>query len=514
MTTFTLSARRGLQLVVAALAIVLAGAFTLGLAQSSGGTLTAAWANPVGLDPHKTSAYYSYQTLQQVLETLVDFDDDQNLVPRLAESWSVSDDGLVWTFNLRDDVKFSNGRDFTAADVKYTYDRMLDPETASGNAWRLGAVQSIDVVDDYTVTFTLGSPNTGFLGKLASGSPVGIIAREAVEDGTIDTAPVGTGPFVIADYQPGTLVLLERNEYYWGTDESGTQLPYLDTVELRIIPDDSVKRSALVSGDVDWSISVPPQSLGELEARDDVVVDRSAAPAYWYIGVNTEREPLDDVRVRQAISYALDRGQVTEAATFGTGVPTQDPIPSVSAWAFDYAPYEQDLDKARELLEAAGVGNGFEMQIMPTTEYEESIRAAQVIQAQLAPLGIRATLDTREWADWLDTQGQGNYDTFVCSWNVLLDPDDFFYAQHKTGEVFNFTGYSNPTVDELLEEGRMAEDFDTRYEIYREVNQEIVDDAVYIYLYNPGNIQAYRSNVNGYTARGDQTIRFVDTWLD
>ena len=484
-------------------------------AQERGGTLTAAWAqNPVGLDPHATSAYSSYQVLQNVLDTLVDFDDDQNLVPALATSWSVDDDGLVWTFELRDDVKFSNGRDFTAADVKYTYDRMLDPETASGNAWRLGAVESIEVVDDHTVTITLGSPNTGFLGKLASGSPVGIIARESVEDGSIDTAPIGTGPFVITDYQPGTRVMLERNEVHWRTDADGTQLPYLDAVELRIISDDSVRRSALVTGDVDWVISVPPQSLPELEARDDVIVDRSAAPAYWYIGVNTEREPLNDVRVRQAISYALDRGQITEAATFGTGVATQDPIPSVSAWAFDYAPYDQDLEQARALLAEAGVESGFEMTIMPTTEYEESIRAAQVIQAQLAPLGISVSLDTREWADWLDTQGQGNYDTFVCSWNVLLDPDDFYYAQHKTGEVFNFTGYSNPAVDELLEAGRVAEGFDTRYEIYEQINQEIVDDAPYIYLYNPGNIQAYRPNVEGYTARGDQTIRFVRTWLD
>ncbi len=483
-------------------------------AQTRGGTLVAAWANPVGLDPHATSAYYSYQTLQQVLETLVDFDNEQNMVPKLAESWTVSDDGLTYTFNLRSDVQFSNGRGFTADDVKYTYDRLLDPDTASGNAWRLGAIDSIEVVDDYTVVFNLNTVNTGFLGKLASGSPVGIIARESVEDGTIDTAPVGTGPFKITDYQPGTVVMLERNEFYWGTDANGTQLPYLDALELRIIPDDSVKRSALVSGDVDWTITVPPQALAELDARDDVVVDRSAAPAYWYIGVNTERAPLDDVRVRQAISYAIDRGQITEAATFGTGVPTQDPIPSVSAWAFDYAPYEQNLAQAQALLEEAGVADGFDMLIMPTTEYEESIRAAQVIQAQLAPLGINVTLDTREWADWLDTQGQGNYDTFVCSWNVLLDPDDFFYAQHKTGEVFNFTGYTNPTVDDLLDRGRQETEFADRYAIYEQINREIVNDAVYIYLYNPGNIQAYAANVNGYTARGDQTIRFVSTYLD
>lgn len=486
-----------------------------GLAQQRGGTLVAAWAqDPVGLDPHITSAYSSFQILENVLDTLVELDAEQNVVPSLATSWSVDADGTVWTFELRDDVVFHNGRPFTADDVVYTYERMLDPETGSGNAYKIAGLTEIEAVDDHTVRMTLDAPNAAFLGHLAIDKSVGIIARESVEDGTINTAPIGTGPFVIADYQPGTQVLLERNEDYWKTDADGNPLPYLDAIEIRIMTDETVRRSALVSGDIHWSISVPAQSIEELESRDDVVVDSTSAPAYWYIGVNTEVEPLNDVRVRQAISYAIDRGQITEAATFGTGVPTQDPIPSVSAWAFDYAPYEQDLERARELLAEAGVADGFEMTVMPTTQYEESIRIAQVLQAQLAPLGISVNIDTREWADWLETQGAGEYDTYVCSWNALIDPDDFYYAQHKTGEVFNFTGYSNPTVDELLVRGRRTEGFAERYAVYEQVNREIVNDAPYIYLYNPGNVQAYRPVVEGYQARGDQAIRFVSTWLD
>lgn len=486
-----------------------------GLAQQRGGTLVAAWAqDPVGLDPHITSAYSSFQILENVLDTLVELDAEQNVAPSLATSWSSSADGTEWTFELRDDVVFHNGRPFTADDVVYTYERMLDPETGSGNAYKIAGLTEIEAIDDHTVKMTLEAPNAAFLGHLAIDKSVGIIAHESVEDGTINTAPIGTGPFVIADYQPGTSVLLERNEDYWKTDADGNQLPYLDAVDIRIITDETVRRSALVSGDIDWSIAVPPQSLPELEGRDDVVVDRTAAPAYWYIGVNLEREPMSDVRVRQAISYALDRGQITEAATFGTGVPTQDPIPSVSAWAFDYAPYDQDLERARELLAEAGVPDGFELEVMPTTQYEESIRIAQVLQAQLAPLGVSVTIDTREWAEWLELEGSGEYDTYVCSWNALIDPDDFYYAQHKTGEVFNFTGYSNPTVDELLVRGRRTEGFAERYAVYEQVNREIVNDAPYIYLYNPGNVQAYAPDVQGYQARGDQAIRFVSTWLD
>lgn len=487
----------------------------LGAAQNQGGTLIAAWAqDPVGLDPHITSAASSFQVLENVLDTLVEMDVDGNIQPSLATDWTVSEDGLEWTFQLRDDAVFSNGRPLTADDVVFTYERMLDPDTESGNAYKIDAVETVEAVDDTTVRFTLGAPYSAFLAHLAIDKSVGIIAREAVEDGTINTRPIGSGPFHIADYEPGSRVLLEANPHYWRTDEDGEQLPYLDAVEIQIITDDSVRRSALVSGDIDWAYAVPPQAIEELEGRDDVIVSRSAAGAYWYLGVNTEREGIDDPRVRQALSLALNRDDITEAATFGTGVPTQDPIPSSSAWAYDYAPYDQDPERARALLEEAGYGDGFEVELMPTTQYQESIRISQVVQAQLGAIGVDASIRTLEWAEWLEEEGAGNYDVYVCSWNGLVDPDDYFYAQHKTGEVFNFTGYANPTVDELLDEGRSTEGFDARYDIYEEINQIIVDDAPYIYLYNPGNIQAFLSDVEGFQARPDQQMRFVRTWLD
>lgn len=478
-------------------------------AQEQGGTLVAAWAqDPVGLDPHITSARSSIQILENVLDTLVVLDVEQNVVPSLAESWEVSEDGLSWTFELREGVRFSNGRDLTAEDVVYTYDRMLDPATGSGQAWRLDGVTDVSASGDYTVVFTLANPNPAFLSKLANSKAVGIIARESVEDGTINTQPIGSGPFVISDFQPGVRLLLEPNEHYWRDG-----LPYLDAVEIRIITDDNVRRSALVAGDIDWAISVAAQALDELRARDDVIVDEVPAGAYWYIGVNTMSPPLEDARVRRAIAFAINREELTEVATFGTGEPTQDPIPSSSSWATNYAPYEQNLETARELLAEAGYADGFEIRIMPTTQYEESIRIAQMVQAQLAPLNIRTSINALEWADWLQQQGDGNYDTFVCSWNGNVDPDDFFFAQHRTGEVFNFTGYSNPSVDELLDQGRQTADFDERLEVYQEINRQIVDDAVYIYIYNPLEINVYRPAVQGFHARPDQSIQFVETWL-
>ncbi|TVR93385.1 MAG: ABC transporter substrate-binding protein [Trueperaceae bacterium] len=493
------------------LALALGLALTgLTAAQTSGGTLVAAWEQePVGLDPHITSARSSYQVLENVIDTLITLDAEQNLVPSLAHTWTVADDGLSVTFELREGVRFSNGTELTSQHVVTVFERLLDPETGSGNAWRMAGVTSIDAPDATTVVLTLDSPNPSLLGHLASSNALGIFDPVGIEDGSINTRPIGTGPFMISDFQPGTRVLLERNPHYW---EDG--LPYLDAVDIRIIGDETVRRSALVSGDIDWAFSVPSQAVEELDARDDVLVDRAAAGAYYYIGVNTAEGPLADERVRQAIAFAINRDNIAAAAEFGNAQVTQDPIPPSSAWHFGYTPYEHDPERARALLAEAGYADGFEMEIMPNSVMDNTVRAAQVIQADLAAVGIRASIRALEWAEWLQEQGDGNYDTFVCSWNGLIDPDDFFYAQHRTGEVFNFTGYSNPTVDELLDEARMLPEFDARRPLYEQINRAIVDEAPYIYLYNPLEIHAYAPDVMGFAARADQAVRFVTTWLD
>lgn len=498
--------RFGRLAVVTGLALLAA----FGSAQQQGGTLRAAWAqDPVGLDPHITSARSSIQILENVLDTLVTLDAQQSVVPSLAESWDVSDDNLTWTFKLRSGVQFSNGREMTADDVVYTFERLLDPETGSGQAYLLDGVTAVKAPDEGTVTFTLEAPNPSLLTNLAGSKSVGIIARESVENGTINTMPIGTGPFVIADYQPGVGLTLERNPNYWREG-----LPYLDSIDVQIITDENVRRTAIVAGDVDWTIAVPAQSVEELKNNPDVVVDEVPAGAYWYIGLNLNREILSDVRVRQAIAMAVNRDNVAQAAAFGNAQPTQDPIPSSSTWAFDYAPYEYDPAAAQALLAEAGYPDGFDLEIMPTTQYEESIRVAQVVQANLSQIGIRATIRTLEWAEWLEEEGSGNYDTYICSWNGNVDPDDFYGAQHGTGEVFNFTGYSNPKVDELLSEGKNTDDVEARRKIYAQINQQVVDDAPYVYLYNPLEINVYRTNVKGYEARADQAIRFVETYLE
>jgi peptide/nickel transport system substrate-binding protein len=476
-----------------------------------GGTLRVAFQNEwAGLDPHTVSSYSSYQVLNNVLEGLTTYDNELNLQPGLAESWEQSEDGLTWTFQLRQGVMFHNGREMTAEDVKWSFERLIDPDTGAGNAGRVGPADTqIEVLGDYAVAITHPEPFGIFPQSIAFDKSTGIIASESLEDDGSINIPIGTGPFQIAEVDGTTRLVLEKHNDYW---QEG--LPYLDEIVIEPIPDDTVRETALLGGEIDWVLSIAPQNFESLQENPDVVVATAPQLSYDYIGINLTREPFDDARVRQAIALALDRQVLCEAGYFGLCEPVQGPVGTGSPWYFEYAPYGQDLDQARQLLDDAGYPDGFEMELLPTTQYGETVRAAQVLQQQLAEIGIVASINAPEWSEWLELEGNFMYDAYICNWNGLIDADQYYYLQHRSDQVFNFTGYDNPEFDELVDEGRSMSDFDARYEIYQEANQMLVDDAPYIYMYNKQEIRAYAPYVMGFTVRPDQANNFWTVWLD
>lgn len=477
-----------------------------------GGTLTVAiTADPIGFDPHKTTAHSSFQVLENVFDTLVGVGADTLPEPDLAKSWDVSEDGLTWTFHLREGVTFHNGRPLTADDVKYSLDRIMDPDEAAAPAWRMAAVESIEAPDELTVLIHLHYPYPGLLTKVGGYKGMAIVARENVEDGTIVSNPIGSGPFAFVRFVPGDRVELARNEAYWMEDR-----PILDGIVYRVIPDETVRLTSLTTGEVDWIDGVPPARVDALRGRDDIVVGEAPGLDYWYLGVNLDHEALGDVRVRQAIAFAIDREELAEAALWDAAEANDGPIPPDSFWYTGYHPYlgKESMDKATELLEDAGWAGGFKADIMVSTQYPETIRVAEVMQAQLRPLGIELEIRVLEWGTWLAEQGEGNFDTYFSGWIGNLDADDFFYAQHRTGEGFNFTGYSNPELDELLDRGRMEADEDERYAIYADVQRIIIDEAPYIYVYVPTVVHAWQPYVQGYETRPDRKLRFLNAWLD
>lgn len=367
----------------------------------------------------------------------------------------------------------------------------------------------MEAIDDMTVAIALTEASPNLLGRIGAYKGMAIVPKEIVEDGTVDTFPVGTGPFKFVEFTPGDHVTLEANSDYW---EEGK--PYIDGVTFQIIPDETVLLTNLMTGEVDWVDSLPPQRVTELATSGEIIVQKKSGGDYWYIGLNLNREPFNDVRVRQAIAYAINRSDVAAASKWDTATPNQGPISPDSFWYYDYQSFDQDLEKAKELLAEAGYPNGFDTEFMPTTFYEETVRSAQVLQAQLAQVGINADIRTLEWGTWLEEEGAGNFDMYICGWVGNLDPDDYFYAQHHTDLFFNFTGYSNPDADVLLDEGRTETDEAARKEIYDQVQELIIDEAPYVYLYSSDVVQAWQPYVRGYSTIGTNAKRFENTWLD
>lgn len=475
----------------------------------AGGVLKAAYeAEWTGLDPHLASTVSSFFVIDNVAESLLYLDNDIVVTPGLATAWEQSEDGLTWTFTLREGVMFHNGEELTAEIVAWSMNRILNPDTGSGRVASVGGEDAAwEAVDTYTLSVTTPDLNA-ILPGLVAGNGTEVIHPDSVGDNGQVVIPIGTGPFTVEDLQGTTSLRLVKNPNYW---QEG--LPYLDAVEVTVIAEDAPREAALLGGEVDWIARLAPQSVEALSAENGVVVATTPALHYQYIGLNLEREPLNDIRVRQAIAFAVDREQICAAGEFGLCTVVEGPTGPSSPWYNDYAPYGRDLDKARELLADAGLANGFEMELMPTSAFEETTRVAQVVQANLADVGIQTTIIAPEWSEWLELEGGGQYDGYICSWNGLPDGNDYYYLQHRTGQVFNFTGFSNETFDSLVDEARTLTDFDERYEIYSQANSIVVDEAPYVYFYSREFTRAYSDNVQGYVLRADNSNEFTTTWL-
>ena len=506
MNTRILSGVAGLS--VAAIALVGCSAgepVDLGDSGSSDSVLVAAiGGEPDQLDPQRTSSYFSFEVLENVFDTLVEPDENLQMQPALAESWEVSDDQLTWTFDLRDGVTFHDGSPFTSEDVVYSYRRIIDEELA--NAWKFATVTDVSAPDEDTVVITVSQPTPNLLSNLGGFKGMAIVEQQNVESGDITTAPVGTGPFSVSDYVSGDHISLTANSDYWGG------APKLGGVEYRFISEPATALAALRAGDIDWTDVVPPQQVDALATDSEVTLGLTPSSDYWYLALNEARSPWNDPRVRQAIAYAIDRDAIVQAVSYGTAAVNQLAIPEQSFWYTNYDEYSTDLDAAQALLDEAGFEGGT-LDMLATSDYPETVTAAQIIAASLEPLGITVEIRQPDFSTWLDEQNSGSFDMLMMGWLGNIDPDDFYYAQHHTDGASNAQKYSTPTVDDLLDRARVETDRDARKDLYAQAARIIADDASYIYLYNPSVIQVWSLSVTGYETRADRAIRFRDTAL-
>ncbi len=467
-------------------------------------------AEAVGLDPHLVTARSSFEVIAQVYNQLVDLDDDFLPVPELAERWENPDD-LTFIFYLRPDVVFHNGRPLVAEDVKFSFERIKDPEVASPWSSQLELVESIETPDERTVVIRLSAPFGAFMSTIAS-TWAAIVPREEVEaNGDLQRVMVGTGPFTLEEFVEETRTVLGANpNYFHGA-------PLLDGIEYRIIPDEAARIAALRTGEIHMTALSNAASAGLAARSQGVSVHSQQTTDYYLLGLNNAREPFNDVRVRQALSLAIDRQEIVDSVFFGEGLVTGPIVPTLGKWSVppeELPFYQYDPEQAKALLAEAGYPDGFETTITASPRFPEFTSIALVIQNQLKRVGIQATLDQVEWGTFIQKWKDRDYDTFVSYNGSGNDPDRALYPMLHTGGSVNAFQYSNPEIDRLLEEARTTVDQEKRIQLYHELARAIAQEAPLIFLNTRTEYVATREIVQDFVLSPVDTYRSLrKVWL-
>ena len=488
-----------------------------------GGTLiVAADVSPPGLDPAKSAAAHSWMIAEHVYSNLLRRDPKMNIVGDLAESWQVVND-TTFVFKLRKGVVWHHGRDLVAEDVKYSFERMLDEKTASPWRSNFQIIDRIETPDAATVRFVIKRPFAPFLSYLATPHYSAIVPRDIVEkNGDLQKVASGTGPFTLDRFVPDNIVVLKRNPKYF---EAG--LPYLDSIEYRIIPDEAARLAALRAGTVHYLWSVDPLIDRQLQGAAGVVLrEPDGYCAQHGMAFNQTKPPFNDVRVRRAVSAGINRKEIIGSVLRGRGA-ISTKIPPCDA-PFGYAGdekglpyYAPDPATARKLLGEAGLANGLDTTLEVSPRFPQTIRTAEVMKEQLAVVGIRVTLKQTEWGATLKNFVRTEYEgmsMIPLVWQP--DPDAHAYDIFHSGSNINLGKFKDPRVDQLLEQGRTTLDRDKRVAIYRDLQRHMADQAYLIFPYASGATEVLRDSVKGYTSipgtqPGSRSRHFFkETWLD
>ncbi len=478
---------------VLVLAIALMGAQTQAFNLSIGATSDA-----VTLDPHGENDQPSSRVRSQIYEPLVRQDAELNLIPGLATEWEQIDD-TTWEFKLREGVMFHNGIEFTADDVKFTLERLSAPETAADGAFIVGFLDSVEVVDDYTVIINTEYPFAPMLSHLAH--PVtGMLNREAVEEAGDDYGTqvvVGTGPFEFVDWVTGSHIDLRRYEDYWGENAQA------DTVRFRAIPENTVRAIEVETGGVDIAYDIAPVDEERLQDVDGLYLDKYDTLATHYIGFNAQKEPFDDVKVRRAINHAIDVEAITEFVYTGQAVTASSPL-SDNVWGAntDLDEYTFDPDLARTLLAEAGYEDGFSTTIW-TNDNPLRMQIAEMVQSDLRQVGVDVDVQVLEWGTFLQDTGDGLHDMFILGWVAVTGDADYglyaLFHEDNYGSAGNRTFWSSPRVNELLDIGRANSDPEVRREAYMEAQEIIAEEAPWVFLIHTSAVNALRDNISNFT---------------
>jgi peptide/nickel transport system substrate-binding protein len=467
-------------------------------------------ADAVSLDPHKTNDLPSARIMKQLYDTLLFQDENMAIQPGLATAWRQLDE-LTWEFTLRRGVKFHNGEQFTASDVKFTFERLLNPETKSPAAFILEPLAGVEVVDDHTVRITTLQPFAPILSHLAH-SATAILNEKAVTAAGADygVKPVGTGAFTFSAWTPGSTVELTANKAYWGG------APKIDKLVFSNIPEGATRAVELETGSVDIAYDIESHDVDRLAGNAKLQLVRKPTLATNYIGFNLKKAPFDRLEVRQAINYAVNVEEIIKYVLLNIGTRAVGPIgPNVFGAHPALDGYEYNPERARELLAAAGLTDGFKTTLR-TNDNPVRIRIAEVVQAQLKEVGIEVTIEVMEWGAYLERTAAGEHEMFIMGWgSVTGDADYGLYSPFHSsqfGGAGNLTFFANSRVDELLDLGRTSADEQERLAAYHEVQEIITREAPWLFLNVREEVVGMGAGISGFVFHpaGHHALRAVE----
>lgn len=476
-----------------------------------GGSLKVGIASSIitnGVDPDVIQAESTAWVLGQVTEGLLNFDQNMNSVPWLAQSWTITDSGKTYTFSLQKGVKFQNGREMTADDVKFSLERIINPRTGSLRRQQLSVIERIEVLAPQRIAIHLKHAFSPFLTDLVGiGAP--IIAHESVNpDGSI-THPIGTGPFSFVEYVEKDHLTLKKFSDYWRKGE-----PHVDSVTFVPLQDVSTRMTALRTGAVDLITSVPAQLLPSLTRDKNRGFQLLAGPGTaWSMAImNTRKPPFNDVRVRQAVNLAIDRQAMIQALTFGFGRSDNQIWDKDSFWRMNGDVPQTDLAKAKTLLAAAGYKNGLPITISCKPDF---VGEAQMVQSQLNAAGFLAKIQVIDWVTLKKRMNTFNYQLAISAAGWYADPDSRFGRFYvKTGPANYFSGgYDNSKVAELIASARIENDPNKRKVIYQQIFDIIERDVPSVMLYFSPQSLAWRNEVQGFHTNRQGDLAYADGGL-
>ncbi len=456
-----------------------------------GGSVTVGISNDLdtSLDPHTSTSAGKREIFYNIFEGLVKSDEDGNFVPALAESYEISDDATLFTFHLRQGVKFHNGSDMTAEDVVYTLDRCRGADTGVALLAAYAQIESVTATDDYTVEIKLSEPNIEFLAYLTTA----VVPSDY--DGQ-DTFPIGTGPFKYKSRSVQENIVLEKNSEYWG------EPAYLDEVVFKIVENTDAMTLAMQSGSIDIAVHRVASDLENIDrAKYDLIETPSNIVQAMYL--NNAVEPLNDIRVRQALNYAVNIDDVITMTNDGLGIPLGSSIyPSFGKYFMpelaDAYPY--DPEKAKSLLKEAGA-EGMSLTITVPSNYTVHVNAAQVIAEELKAVGINAKINLVEWATWLSDVYQGrNFEATVVGFDASYLTARALLERFMSDNAKNMINFNNADYDAAMKAAFAATDDASQTEYYKTAEKILSDEAANVYLMDPNEITVVSNKLGGYVS--------------